>query len=67
MTILRPLTNTVKTALIFYLGFVGLLTAVTLMPPALRTTGARVDRNNQPLPETGMSDLGLKQQEFKKS
>lgn len=64
---LFTLETTVKTALIFYLIYAGLLTVVTFWPPLFRTAITQVNGNNLSSAITGTRDLQLKQQEFKKA
>jgi polysaccharide deacetylase 2 family uncharacterized protein YibQ len=61
----RPLEPTVKTALIFYLIFAGLLTVVTLWPPASRTAIGQLSDNKSATTISGTIELRLKQQDGK--
>ena len=63
----RPLEPTAKTALVLYLIFAGLLTAVTFWMPVFRTTIGQVNGNNLSVAISGTNELGLKQQELKKT
>jgi polysaccharide deacetylase 2 family uncharacterized protein YibQ len=64
---LRPVTNTIKTAFIFYLIYAVLLTAVTLWLSKTQTMFGAFSNSSHNAENIGIQDLRIKQQEYQKS